>query len=291
MEETNRNFQELLEAQWAKDKFVCVGLDSDYRTIAQNSPYSKSPNSDVRWPSIRSTVACFNSEIVKTTQDIVCAYKLNIAFYEKYGSEGLDGLRDTIKNIHAISPDVPVILDAKYGNNENANLSCVEAAFDYFRADAITLHPYLGKEALQPFLDCKNKGIIILCRTSNPGAGEFQDLFVDPERTVRLYQYVAMRIAEEWNKNGNCALVVGATYPDELRIVREIIGDMPILIPGIGAQGGNVEKTVSAGMDSRGWGMIINSSRGIIFASDGEDFAEAARRETLKLHELICASI
>ncbi|MBX4216186.1 orotidine-5'-phosphate decarboxylase, partial [Candidatus Parcubacteria bacterium] len=186
----------------------------------------------------------------------------------------------------------------------------MKAIFDDLGADAVTVHPYLGSEAMTPFLERKEKGIFVLCRTSNPGAGEFQDLpvqvpldffnEVNPERRIRveapdfappthipLYQYVAWRVKTEWNKNGNCGLVVGATYPEELAQVRRIVGDMPLLIPGIGAQGGDLEKTVKAGKDSRGRGMIVNSSRGIIFASNGEDFAEAARRETQKLHDLI----
>ena len=151
------------------------------------------------------------------------------------------------------------------------------------------MHPYLGAEAMKPFLDQKDKGIVVLCRTSNPGAGEFQDLKVEVAdgQHVSLYLQLASRAANFWNQNGNCGVVVGATYPDELRKVREIVGDMPILVLGIGAQGGDVEKTVTAGLDSKKAGLIINSSRGIIFASKGADFAEAARRETEKLRDMI----
>lgn len=233
---------------------------------------------------IPNTIVAFNRAIVEATKDLVCAYKLNTAFYEAYGDQGLVALHRTIVNIHANAPDVPVILDAKRADIGNTNAGYVQAAFEFLQADAITVHPYLGAEALQPFLDCANKGIFVLCRTSNPGTGEFQYLSVNGEP---LYCFVARRVANNWNKNGNCAVVVGATYPDELREVRGLVGDMPILIPGIGAQGGDVEKTVSAGKDSRGQGMIINSSRSIIFASKGEDFAEAARRETEKLRDLI----
>jgi len=231
-----------------------------------------------------SNLVWFNHEVVKTTKDLVCAYKPNIAFYEAHGSKGLAALQQTIKDIHALAPDVPVILDAKRGDIRNTNVGYAQMAFGFLGADAITVHPYLGAEALQPFLARAEKGVIVLCRTSNPGAGEFQDLSVNGEP---LYRFVARRVASEWNKNGNCGLVVGATYPDELREVREIAPDMPILIPGIGAQGGDVEKTVSAGKDSRGQGMIVNSSHSIIFASKGADFAEAARRETEKLRDLI----
>ena len=230
------------------------------------------------------SILSFNRKIIDATKDVVCAYKPNTAFYEKYGIPGLSALYETIAYIHEVAPDVPVILDAKRADIGNTNADYAEAAFEYLRADAITVHPYLGAEALAPFLDRANKGIIVLCRTSNPGAGEFQDLPVNGEP---LYRFVAHRVSSEWNKNGNCALVVGATYPDELREVRGLVGDMPILIPGIGTQGGDLEKTVSAGKDSRGKGMIVNSSRGIIFASPGDDFADAARHETVKLHNSI----
>ena len=286
----DRNFREMIEAQWSRGNFVCVGLDSEYETIFDiTRKYYPGVNSGVR-----NHIGWFNYKIVEATRDFVCAYKPNVAFYEAHGSEGWLALEDTINSIHRLAPDVPVILDAKRADIGNTNLGYVKMAFDYLRADAITVHPYLGAEALKPFLDLKDKGVIVLCRTSNPGAGEFQDqrvVFDDGVhknlQSQRLYQYVAENVAQQWNKNGNCALVVGATYPEELAQVRRIIGDMPILIPGIGAQGGDVEKTVSAGRDSRGQGMIINSSRGIIFASKGADFAEAARRETEKLRDLI----
>ena len=270
-----RNFREMLEVQWSRGNFVCVGLDSEFDKI---------PEFIRKHYIIRSALFIFNANIVDTTKDIVCAYKPNIAFYEACGNDGLLALYDTIAYIHRVAPNVPVILDAKRADIGNTNAGYAQAAFEHLQADAITVHPYLGAEALQPFLDCTDKGVIVLCRTSNPGAGEFQDLSVNGEP---LYCFVARRVASDWNKNGNCALVVGATYPDELRKVREIVGDMPILIPGIGAQGGDVKKTVLAGKNNRGQGIIINSSRNIIFASKGADFAEVARRETLKLRDMI----
>ncbi len=271
----SRNFRRMLENRWSRNRFVCVGLDSEFDRI---------PESVRRRISIADIIVAFNRAIVAATADLVCAYKPNIAFYEAHGAAGIAALQQTIADIHAVAPDVPVILDAKRADIGNTNAGYVDAAFGFLRADAITVHPYLGAEALQPFLAREEKGIFVLCRTSNPGAGEFQGLSVNGEP---LYRHVARRVANEWNKNGNCALVVGATYPDELRKVRELVGDMPILIPGIGAQGGDVEKTVIAGQDRHGRGMIINSSRGIIFASNGADFAQAARRETEKLGELI----
>jgi len=276
-----RNFNELLEAQWSQGKFVCVGLDSAYDKIP-DSAYESLRDYTTKF--IANTIFYFNCVIVEATKDLVCAYKPNIAFYEAYGSEGIAALRRTIREIHTVAPDVPVILDAKRADIGNTNIGYVKAAFDFLEADAITVHPYLGAEALEPFLSQVDKGVIVLCRTSNPGAGEFQDLTVDGEP---LYRYVARSVASEWNKNGNCSIVVGATYPDELREVREVVGDIPILIPGIGAQGGDVEKAVTAGKDSRGMGMIINSSRGIIFASNEPNFAEVARQKTIDLHELI----
>ena len=278
---STRNFRELLENRWSEGKFVCVGLDSELGKIPAS----------IRRSEIAETIVQFNRSIVEATSDLVCAYKPNIAFYETHGEEGWKALRQTISHIHDTAPDVPVILDAKRGDIGNTNMGYMIGAFGHLEADANTVHPYLGREALKPFLDQKDKGVIVLCRTSNPGAGEFQDMDVSgdvvPGGYMPLYKFVAYKVRSEWNENGNCAVVVGATYPGELREVRELVGDMPILIPGIGAQGGDVEKTVTAGKDSRGRGMIINSSRGIIFASKGADFAEAARRETMNLHEQI----
>ena len=189
-----------------------------------------------------------------------------------------------IGHIGAVAPEVPVIYDAKRGDIGSTNQGYAVHAFDELRADAITVHPYLGREALDPFLERLDKGTIVLVRTSNPGGGEFQDLLVGDEP---LYRVVARRVAETWNQQGNCAVVVGATYPEELAEVRRIVGTMPILIPGIGAQGGDVRRTVEAGRDARRRGMIVNSSRGVIYASNGDDFAEAARQEVLRLNREI----
>lgn len=299
-------FNEKLQAKWAEGKFVCVGLDSDIEKIPK-CVFRRGGASNPFYDAI----VGFNTSIVDATKDLVCAYKPNSAFYEAHGASGMDALEYTVQYIHKVAPDVPVILDAKRADIGNTNIGYVDAAFRNVLADALTVHPYLGEEALRPFLDWKEKGIIVLCRTSNKGGGEFQDCKAQlptlypggkheeflqfekrigyqlSETCVPFYQYVAFRVAEHWNTNGNCALVVGATYPEELAQVRRIVGDMPILIPGIGAQGGDVEATVKAGMDSYKQGMIINSSRGIIFASSGADFAEAARRETENLHSLI----
>lgn len=292
---SDRNFRELLEAKWAEGKFLCVGLDSDEGKLPRD-------HLKKQYGGYRSLQETFNSEIVQATHDLVCAYKPNVAFYEAQGTHGVRALELTIKHIHRIAPEVPVILDAKRADIGNTNLGYVAAAFDHFDADAVTIHPYLGMEAMKPFLDQENKGIIVLCRTSNPGAGEFQDLPVllqgDPdklydyeEREVPLYQIVARHVARKWNYNGNCGVVVGATHPQELKKVREIVGDLPILIPGVGTQGGTAADAVENGRDSRGQGMIINASSSIIFASSGPDFAEAARAATQKLHEEITAAL
>lgn len=278
---SSRNFRELLEERWSHDYFVCVGLDTDRSKISKVVERYLVGSASKDHCDL---ILAFNLAIVNATGELVCAYKLNSAFYEQYGTGGMEVLSETISYIHRYVPDVPVIFDAKRGDIGNTNKGYVQAAFDLFDADAVTVHPYLGKESLEPFLLQNDKGIIVLCRTSNLGAGEFQDLKIDGEP---LYQVVARRVSNEWNTAGNCALVVGATCPKELRKVRSLVGDLPILIPGIGAQGGNVKATVKAGKDSHGKGMIINSSRGIIFASTDNDFADAALRATETLHNLI----
>jgi len=254
------------------NSLVCVGLDSDLGKLPSHLKDFK----DQQYK--------FNQAIIDATADLVCAYKPNCAFYEAGGVEGISQLKLTMDYLKEKYPDVPVILDAKRADIGNTNEGYAKFVYDYLGADAITVHPYLGKEALKPFFDRVDKGIIVLCRTSNPGAGELQDLKIDGKP---LYQIIAQNIADAWNYNGNCGLVVGATYPIELEIVRRIVGDMPILIPGVGAQGGDVEKTVKAGVDKDGMNAIINSSRGIIFASSGPDFTEKAKEETIKLRDEI----
>ena len=267
-EQIPTTFISLLERQWEQDNFVCVGLDTDYNRI----PSVLKENT-----SVEDALFAFNRAIIDATHDLVCAYKPNAAFYEAQGEAGLRALQQTVLYIKQTYPHIPVILDAKRADIGSTNLGYVESAFDLLGVDAITVHPYLGQEALAPFLARKEKGIIILAKTSNAGAGEFQDLPVGEAREP-LYQVVARHVATHWNANGNCALVVGAPYPTELKQVRSLVGDMPILIPGIGAQGGDIGATVTAGKDSRGWGMIINASRTIIYASSANDFAQAARK-------------
>ena len=266
-------FQKKLDAIVKKNNsLVCVGLDSNFDKIPVFVKKRKNPQFE------------FNKSIIDATRDLVCAYKLNTAFYEALGLKGILQLEFTLTYLRKKYPEIPIILDAKRGDVGNTNEGYVKFIFDYLRADAVTLHPYLGKEALSPFLERKDKGCIILCRTSNRGAGEFQDLKVNGEH---LYKIVAKKVVEEWNMNNNCLMVVGATYPKELQEVRKIAGDMTFLVPGIGAQGGDVEKTVKAGLNSKKAGMIINSSRGIIFASSGKNFDKRARKETKKLRDEI----
>lgn len=270
-------FIDKLKTKWKEGKFVCVGLDTDY---------SKLPESIKNQPEVEdylkteAAIYEFNKAIIDKTHDLVCAYKINSAFYEA-DPYSYEAMLNTFHYILRTYPDTPVILDAKRGDIDNTNQGYVKWAFQTLKADAITIHPYLGKQANQPFLEEKDKGIIILVRTSNPNSDEFQNLTVEGRP---LYEIVAENVATNWNSNGNCAVVVGATYPEELKKVREIIGDMPILIPGIGSQGGNLESAVKNGINSEKQGIIINSSRSIIYASSDKDFAEKAREETEKLH-------
>jgi len=214
-----------------QNSLVCVGLDSEISKIPAHLQSDKTPQ------------FTFNKAIIDATHDLVCAYKPNSAFYEARGVDGIAELKMTCDYIRQSHPEIVLILDAKRADIGSTNEGYVTYAFDWLGADAITLHPYLGKEALKPFLDRKDKGCIILCRTSNPGAGEFQDLKLDSgNQAIELYQRVAEKVAKDWNYNGNCGLVVGATYPEELEIVRRIANDLPFLIPGIGAQGGDIEK-------------------------------------------------
>lgn len=268
-------FQKKLEKiQKKNNSLVCVGLDPGLQKIPRHLKKRADP------------IFEFNKAIIEATHDLVCTYKPNIAFYEAEGIKGLRSLKKTIDLLHKNYPEIPLLLDAKRADIGSTNLGYIKAIFDYFNFDAVTVHPYLGQKAVQPFLEKKDKGIIVLCRTSNPGAGEFQDLVVDhPEfGKLPLYKIVAHQVAKYWNKNNNCGLVVGATYPKELVGVRKIVGKMFFLIPGVGAQGGDIKKTVKA---AEGGMFIISSSRGIIYASNRKDFAQKAREETKKLKNLI----
>jgi len=250
----------LAQAWETNDSLLCIGLDPEIERFPPHILAEASP------------IFHFNKSVIDATADLVCAYKPQFAHYAAYEAE--DQLERTIEYIHRVYPDVPVILDAKRGDvGSTAERYAIEA-FERYGADAVTVNPYLGGEALEPFLRHADRGVIVLCRTSNPGAGELQDLDVGGRR---LYQVVAELAARRWNSRGNCLLVVGATYPRELAEVRERVGDMPLLVPGIGAQGGDVAQAVRNGQTRAGTGLIISASRSVLYASTGPDFAAAAR--------------
>jgi orotidine-5'-phosphate decarboxylase len=267
------SFIHRLQGSWARnDSLVCVGLDPEIERFPQHVAAHASP------------IFQFNKAIIDATADLVCAYKPQFAHYAAYEAE--DQLQRTIEYIHETYPDVPVILDSKRGDVGNTAERYANEAFERYGADAVTVNPYLGGDSLEPFLKHADRGVIILCRTSNPGARDLQDLTVDAAGR-RLYHVVADLAAQQWNTRGNCLLVVGATYPQELAEVRRIVGDMPLLVPGVGAQGGDVAAAVRSGQTAAGTGLIISSSRAILYASRGEDFASAARTATERLRSQI----
>jgi orotidine-5'-phosphate decarboxylase len=267
-------FIEQLERAWdVNGSLVCVGLDPEIERFPPQVVGQPSP------------IFQFNKAIIDATADLVCAYKPQFAHYAAYEAE--DQLERTIDYIQSTYPGIPVILDSKRGDVGNTAERYAIEAFERYHADAVTVSPYLGGDSMEPFLKYEDKGVIILCRTSNPGAGDLQDLQVGGRR---LFHVVADLAARRWNTQGNCALVVGATYPRELAEVREIVGNMPFLVPGVGAQGGDVAQAVQSGQTAAGAGLVISSSRGILYASSGEDFVSAARQATLKLRDQINAS-
>lgn len=256
--------QKLREAAKANRSLVCLGLDPD-------------PN---LMPPIG--VLEFNRAIIEATADLVCAYKPNLAFYEALGAEGIRALHGTLD---CIPPNIPVIGDAKRGDVGHTAGAYARALFEVLRFDAVTVSPYLGYDSIEPFLAYEDRGVFVLCRTSNPGAGDFQDVLCvsgRDEAGQRLYSLVAGK-AREWNRRGNVGLVVGATYPKELQEIREMCPDMMLLIPGIGAQGGDLDWAVRHGVDKHGENALFSSSRQILYASKGNDFAERAREAAEKL--------
>jgi orotidine-5'-phosphate decarboxylase len=261
------SFLNKLKKKWNEGKFVCVGLDPDLSKIPET----------FKSISTEETIFNFNKSIIDNTSEFACAFKPQIAFFEALGIDGINALNKTSQYLKENYSDMARILDAKRADIGTTNAAYAKAYFDEMDFDAVTVNPYFGKESLQPFLDYPDKGIIVLVKTSNPGSEEFQNLETEGKP---LYQLVAENIAKNWNINDNCAVVVGATYPDELKKVREIVGDMPILVPGIGAQGGDLEAVIKNGIDSNKQGLIINSSRGIIYAED-------PRKAAQDLHEKI----
>ena len=249
---------------------VCVGLDPEPERFAPSLQ------------GVPNAIFEFNRRIIDATADYACCYKPQFAHYAALGAE--DQLLATIEYIHRQHPGLPVILDSKRGDIGNTAGKYAQEAFVRYGADAVTVNPYMGLDTLEPYLKWTDRGVIILCRTSNPGARDFQDLQIDGKH---LYSIVAEQIATRCNGAGNCLLVVGATYPDELAQIRAVTGDMPFLVPGIGAQGGDVAAAVRAGRTSDGRGLLINSSRGILYASQGEEFADAARAAARALRDEI----
>ena len=246
---------------------VCVGLDPDPALMPEGV-----------------SVLDFNKAIIDATSSLACAYKPNLAFYEALGLEGMAALAATVKHVPSY---IPVIADAKRSDIGNTAKAYARALFDYFGFDASTVNPYLGGDSVEPFLEYRDRGVIVLCRTSNAGAADFQSLVCETDKGRHpLYEIVAAKAAQ-WNKHGNVGLVVGATYPEELKTIRSTYREMPLLIPGVGAQGGDLTLTVRYGVDTKAERTIINSSRGIIYAARGRDFAEAAARAASVLREQI----
>ncbi len=248
---------------------LCVGLDPDPKLM---------PIKDVFQ---------FNREIIDATSDLVCAYKPNLAFYEAVGMSGLKALEKTLAHV---PNGIPVIGDAKRGDIASSSEAYARALFETFGFDAATVNPYLGQDSIAPFIAYADKGVFILCKTSNAGSTDFQELLcserTSASNTRPLFELVALK-AREWNTRGNIGLVAGATYPEQLKRIRELCPELPFLIPGIGTQGGDLSAVVRCGVDANGEKAIINCSRQVIYASEGKDFAQAARREALKLRDQI----
>ena len=265
------NFFAALDNAVARNRsLVCVGLDPALAKLPE---------------CVRSCDKAFfefNRRIVDATRDFVCCYKPQSAFYA--GENRDDELAMTIDYIHENAPGIPVILDVKRGDIGSTAEQYAREAFERYNADAVTVNPYMGFDAVKPFLDHTDKGVIVLCRTSNPNSGDLQNLISDGRP---LYEHLALLVRDKWNNAGNAALVVGATYPEELKRLRALCPDMVFLVPGVGAQGGDVEKVVRNGCNAAGRGIIVNSSRGIIFAGKGEDFDLAAGRAAKELRDAI----
>ena len=270
------SFMQALRDRWRDaNSLVCVGLDPEPARFPAR--FANDPDA----------IFAFCRSIVDATAQYACCFKPQIAYFAARRAE--KALERLIAHIHSAHPGLPVILDAKRGDMGTTAQQYAIEAFHRYGADAVTLNPYQGIDAAQPFLDHSGHGCVFLCHTSNPGARDFQELDVHPENGggEPLYQHVARTIAEKWNAHGNCLLVVGATFPEELSEVRAIVGDMPLLIPGVGAQGGDVEAVVRHGKTADGTGLIVSSSRAILYASNRDDFAVAAGNAAKALRDEI----
>jgi orotidine-5'-phosphate decarboxylase len=264
-------FRQQLEQRWREaQSLLCVGLDPDLKRLPAHLRDA------------RDGVFRFCADIVDATADLVCAFKPQIAYFHALRAE--EQLEALIAHIHTRHPGVPVILDAKRGDIGATAEQYAREAFDRYRADALTVNPYMGLDSIEPYLACADRGLIVLCRTSNPGGSDLQNLRLANGR--RMFEHVAELVAGPWNRHGQNALVVGATFPEELACVRSIVGDLPLLVPGIGAQGGDIDATVRAAATAAG-GLMINSSRAILYAGAGEDFAAAARLAAIATRDAI----
>jgi orotidine-5'-phosphate decarboxylase len=267
------NFINKLSAAWAtNDSLLCVGLDPDLAKLP------------AQFQNDAQGIFHFCREIIDATAGLACAFKPQIAYFAALSAE--DQLQQICAYARDNYPHIPLILDAKRGDIGATARQYAREAYDRYGADAVTVNPYMGSDSVAPYMEWSDRGVIILCRTSNAGGSDLQFLDVGGQP---LYQHVARLVAEQWNANGQCALVVGATYPEELAQVRAIVGDMPLLVPGIGAQGGDIAATVQSGKTAAGAGMMINSSRAILYAAPqaGEDFASAARRVAQETRDAI----
>jgi orotidine-5'-phosphate decarboxylase len=260
----------LQEAARRHQSLVCVGLDPEPSRIPAHIRH------------LPQALFEFNRRIIDATAEFACCFKPQFAHYAALGAE--DQLLATIRYIHEQHPGLPVILDSKRGDIGSTAAKYAQESFGRYGADAVTVNPYMGFDTVEPYLEWADRGVIVLCRTSNPGARDFQDLQSDGKP---LYRHVAERVAEAWRAGGQCMLVIGATYPAELAEIRAAVGGLPFLVPGIGAQGGDVAAAVRAGCTADGFGMVLNSSRAIIFAGADEAFADAARAAARQLRDEI----
>ena len=270
------NFLEkLVAASRRMNSLLCVGLDPEPDCLP----------AQLHEVPVTKAVVSFCRSVIEATLPYVCAYKPNLAFFEVLGPSGMEAFKEVLR---AIPTYIPVIADAKRGDIGNTARNYASALFDVYGCDAATVNPYLGYDSVAPFLTYREKGVLLLCRTSNPGAHDFQDLLVREEsgETRPLYEVVARRV-QSWNEAGNCGLVVGATYPQELRAIRSLCPDMPVLVPGVGSQGGDLEASTTAGVDEHGERAIIAVSRAILYASGGSDYAAAAEHEAWSLRDRI----
>jgi orotidine-5'-phosphate decarboxylase len=265
----------LLSVSRQQNSLLCIGLDPEHERLPLH----------IRSMSVAKAVTYFCQAIIDATSPYVCAFKPNLAFFEVLGPEGMYVFQNVLK---AVPEHIPIIVDAKRGDLGNTARNYAYAIFDVYGGDAVTVNPYMGYDSVAPFLAYKEKTVFFVCRTSNPGARDIQDLLVNERNGQRrfLYEEITQRV-QLWNRFGNCGLVVGATYPQELNTIRSMCPDLPILIPGVGAQGGNLEASVIAGVDASGEGAIISVSRAILYADDGDDYAVSAANEARKLRNRI----